>query len=93
MPAELVPGYRGPLAGDPEGRAARTCPYCDGTGKVDQPGDMHAAKMVLEIAGVAGKNSPVVQVVQNFSGASHAEGMRELSSMTIDLSPELAGEE
>jgi hypothetical protein len=48
--------------------------------------------MLLEIAGLIGKNRAPVQIVQNFSGASHASAMRRLSSTTIDASTKVVHE-
>lgn len=38
----------------------RACPECKGTGEVMQSGDMEARKLVLEVAGIAGKRGPSV---------------------------------
>ncbi len=38
----------------------RTCPECKGTGEVVQSGDAEARKLVLEVAGIAGKRGPMV---------------------------------
>ena len=81
MPLELVPGYLGPVPTDPDGRAARTCAFCKGAGKVLKHDDVRAAVKVLEIAGLAGKNRGAVQIMQDFSGASHTSAVAELSSM------------
>ena len=87
VPPELVPGYLGPIAGDPEYRAARTCPFCEGTGKVVRPGDVKAAGKVLAIAGLVEERAPAVQINQQFGHESHAEAIAMLpSSMAIDLS-------
>ena len=93
IPPELVLGYLGRLSDDPAAPPARTCPFCNGAGKVVKPGDIPAAKTVLEIASLTGKGRPAVAIVQNFSGTSHAGGMRELASMKIDISDEPADEE
>lgn len=38
----------------------RTCPECEGSGRVMQSGDAEARKLVLEVAGLVGKKGPVV---------------------------------
>ena len=87
VPPEFVRGYLGCLPGHSEAR--RSCPRCKGSGRFRQPADPHAVDRILEIAGLIGKNRPAVQIVQNFSGASHASAVPELSSMTIDVSAEV----
>lgn len=40
----------------------RSCPHCEGTGRVRVPGDIKAARLILEITGVIGKNrSPAME--------------------------------
>lgn len=87
LPPELIRGYLGKLRGHPMAR--RTCPKCDGSGKMREPGNPHACDKVLEIAGLIGKNRAGVQIAQNFSRASHAHAVAKLSSMTIDVSAEV----
>ena len=87
VPPELVQGYLGPVPTEPDGRAARTCPFCKGDGRVEKPGDMKAARMILDITGlVEQQKTPAVQLVQTFQCGSHVGGRVELSRIPIDVS-------
>lgn len=62
----------------------RTCPRCDGEGKVRQSGDSHAQDRVLGIAGVT-ESTKGPSVVVNFGGASHSAAVALLDdAMSID---------
>lgn len=58
--------------------SVRTCPECDGTGKVIKSGDNEARKLVLEVAGIAGKKGPMVDarsIHMNGQGSYSVESM------------------
>lgn len=68
----------------------RTCPECKGTGEVVQSGDAEARKLVLEVAGIAGKKGPVVDARSVhyghgvFSVESLVKGMEQLEAPQTD---------
>jgi len=77
VPPELIPGYMGHVPSHPP---RRTCPKCDGSGMMREPGNPHACDTVLEIAGLIGKRHAVQQVVTyNFNRA-----VEMLNPMTLD---------
>lgn len=74
----------------------RTCPECKGSGEVTQSGDAEARKLVLEVAGIAGKKGPVVDARSvhygngTFSVESLVKGMEQLEAPedVIDIESE-----
>jgi hypothetical protein len=77
IPSELIPGFLGRL---PDGRSARRCPQCGGSGQIRQPGDGHAARRVLEIAGVIGPRTTVEIASYNVS-----RDIERLNRITVDV--------
>jgi hypothetical protein len=82
-PAEMVPGYLGPLSDHPEAPAVRTCPACGGSRKIRKPGDRHAREKVLEIAGPIGMPASVQVVAFNFNPV-----VERTDRITVDADPE-----
>lgn len=68
----------------------RTCPECEGVGRVTQSGDAEARKLVLEVAGIAGKKGPVVDARSVhyghgvFSVESLVKGMEQMETPLLD---------
>jgi len=60
-PPDMIPGYLGRVPG--HSAARRTCPKCDGSGKMREPPNLRACEKVLEIAGLIGRRSAVRQVI------------------------------
>lgn len=64
----------------------RTCPECEGDGRVTQSGDAEARKLVLEVAGIAGKKGPMVDARSVhyghgvFSVESLVKGMEQMET-------------
>lgn len=90
MGMKTVPGN--PEKGVPDREEpiwSRTCPKCKGATTIRTPGDEHSRDKVLEIAGLinkGGKGGAAVQIVQNFSGASHSSAVTgSLDQLTVDV--------
>ena len=49
-----------------------------------KPGDQHARDKVLEMSGLVKKGAGI-QIVQNFSGASHSSALSDLDVITLDV--------
>ena len=89
---EGTPGYReiSPATDNEDAKYVRDCPNCSASTKVKKPGDQHARDKVLEMSGLVKKGAGI-QIVQNFSNASHASAISELDrivSMDIDSTSE-----
>jgi hypothetical protein len=70
------------------GRKVRTCPTCEGKGKVRRIGNEHARDSVLEMAGLKGKKGGGVQIVQNFGGHNIESAVDRLNQVTFDIPAE-----
>jgi hypothetical protein len=83
LPAD-TPGYRmlEPQDGDETLRYIRNCPQCKTEKVVKRVGDAHARDKVLELSGLI-KKGAAVQIVQNFSGASHSSALSGLDDLNI----------
>jgi hypothetical protein len=94
-PCPRCDGY-GTVLSDREtkpGEPMRVCPECKGNGTVRRPGDHDARKLILEVAGMAGKKGGVnVHVNQNnFGGASIESAVGRMNKVSFDI--EVQGEE
>ena len=62
----------------------RTCPMCQGAGKIRVPGDKDARRLVLEIGGLIGRNkTPVVAIQQNF-GVNLEDTLIEIDKILME---------
>jgi hypothetical protein len=77
----------------PVERNVRACPACGGTGLKVKPGDLDAAKLVVEIAGLTGKKASV-QINNNFGGAGLESRMADLRKIpfAVDVEAETVEE-
>lgn len=85
-PEKIPHGYRRLTTATRTREAAyiRTCPRCDGNGKVRQSGDAHAQDRILGMAGVT-ESAKGPSVVVNFGGASHSAAVTLLNeAMSIE---------
>ena len=66
-----------------DGNSKRTCPICDGSGKVRVPGDnKDARRLVLEIAGLIGRNkAPIVAIQQNIGIPAVEDAVSDISEI------------
>lgn len=89
LPAD-TPGYRmlEPSDDDEGLKYIRNCPQCKTEKVIKRVGDAKARDQILELSGLV-KKGAAVQIVQNFSGASHASALSGLDQLnTIDVVPE-----
>jgi hypothetical protein len=64
------------------------CRGCGGRGKIRQIGDRHARKMLLEIAGLTGKEQPLVQIdasCQGMDSLGMSAAAERLANIRFDL--------
>ena len=92
-----VPGYR--KAGD---SWVRTCPACEGLGRVTKPGDAAARKDVFEVTGLLGKGKGVgVNFNLNFGNGGMESAVERMAKVSFDpdaedgdvIDAEFSGEE
>jgi len=85
LPAD-TPGYRmlEPQDGEETLRYIRNCPQCKTEKVIRRTGDAKARDQVLALSGLV-KTGAAVQIVQNFSGATHSSALSGLDQLnTID---------
>lgn len=89
-----VPGYKmiQPPQNGMDAIYIRTCPKCNGEGTVRKSGDTHSRDRILEMAGAIVRGKAGVNIIQNFSGASHSSAVSTLDEMmnidTVDSDAE-----
>src|SRR2546430_12911787 len=63
----------------------RTCPICEGAGKVRVPGDNAACRLVFEIAGLIGRNrAPIVAIQQNFGAPVSEDTVKDIRKIIME---------
>lgn len=75
----------------------RTCPVCEGDGKVRQVGDKHARDLVFESMKLTGQKGPMIAIQQNFGSGdgldANMEGMLKLTQgITMNVKARARGE-
>ena len=68
-----------------DGDGERTCPICEGSGKVRMPGDKAARRLVLKIAGLIGRNKVAVVAIQQNFGVNFEDNVSEVDKILMEL--------
>jgi hypothetical protein len=63
--------------GKPKKIKERSCPVCEGAGKVRQSGDKHARDLVFESMKLTGQKGPLVAINQQFNNDSNLDASME----------------
>jgi hypothetical protein len=62
----------------------QSCPMCQGAGKIQMPADKDARRLVLEIAGLIGRNKVSVVAVQQNVGVNLEDNVREIEKILME---------
>jgi hypothetical protein len=62
----------------------QSCPMCQGAGKIQMPADKDARRLVLEIAGLTGRNKVSVVAIQQNCGVNLEDNVREIEKILME---------